>query len=66
MRLNSPDHPVLRVDRRAAGARPDPVRVPSPTLERLRFIKLAQSLGLSLADIREILAFRDRGEAPSS
>lgn len=35
-------------------------------LERLRFIKLAQSLGLSLDDIREILALRDRGEAPCS
>lgn len=31
-------------------------------LERLRFIKLA----LSLDDIREILALRDRGEAPCS
>ncbi|MFB7116162.1 MerR family DNA-binding protein [Streptomyces sp. NPDC056291] len=32
--------------------------------ERLRFIKSAQRLGLSLDDIREILAFRDRGELP--
>ena len=33
-------------------------------VERLRFIKLAQSLGLQLDDIREILALRDRGEVP--
>lgn len=33
-------------------------------LERIKFIKLAQSIGLPLDDIREILALRDRGEAP--
>lgn len=33
-------------------------------LERLRFVKAAQSLGLTLDDIREILGFRDRGEPP--
>ena len=32
--------------------------------DRLAFIKTAQRLGLSLDEIREILAFRDRGEAP--
>lgn len=32
--------------------------------QRLRFVRLAQSLGLTLDDIREILALRDRGEAP--
>lgn len=32
--------------------------------ERLRFVKAAQRIGLHLDDIREILAFRDRGEAP--
>jgi DNA-binding transcriptional MerR regulator len=31
---------------------------------RLRFIKTAQRLGLSLDEIREIIAFRDRGERP--
>lgn len=31
---------------------------------RLRFIRAAQSIGLSLGEIREILAFRDRGETP--
>lgn len=33
-------------------------------LERLRFIKAAQSVGFSLGEIKEILAFRDRGETP--
>ncbi|MGH2555545.1 MAG: heavy metal-responsive transcriptional regulator [Actinomycetota bacterium] len=53
------------------GVLQEPARTPSgyrdydeSDLERLRFIKLAQSLGLSLDDVREILAFRDRGEAP--
>lgn len=32
--------------------------------ERLRFAKAAQAIGLRLDDIREILAFRDRGETP--
>lgn len=32
--------------------------------ERLRFIKGAQRVGLTLGEIRETLAFRDRGEAP--
>lgn len=31
---------------------------------RLRFIRAAQSIGLSLGEIREVLSFRDRGEAP--
>jgi DNA-binding transcriptional MerR regulator len=33
-------------------------------LERVRFVKSAQRLGLSLDEIKEILAFRDRGELP--
>jgi DNA-binding transcriptional MerR regulator len=33
-------------------------------VERLRFIKTAQRLGLSLDEIKEIVAFRDRGERP--
>lgn len=33
---------------------------------RLAFIRAAQSIGLSLGEIREILAFRDRGQAPCS
>ncbi len=32
--------------------------------DRLIFIKTAQRLGLSLDEIREILTFRERGEAP--
>ena len=31
---------------------------------RLGFIRAAQSVGLSLGEIRETLAFRDRGETP--
>lgn len=31
---------------------------------RLRFIKTAQRLGLSLEEVREILSLRDRGEPP--
>ena len=53
------------------GILPEPERTASgyreydeSDIERLRFIKLAQSLGLALDDIREILALRDRGEAP--
>lgn len=33
-------------------------------LDRLRFIRSAQALGLSLGEIRSIVALRDRGEAP--
>lgn len=32
--------------------------------ERLAFIRTAQRLGLTLEDIREILAFREQGRAP--
>lgn len=32
--------------------------------ERLRFIKAAQAIGLALDEIREVLAFRERDEAP--
>ncbi len=53
------------------GVLPEPPRTPSGyrdygegDLERLRFVKLAQSLGLTLDDIREVLALRDRGQAP--
>jgi DNA-binding transcriptional MerR regulator len=35
-----------------------------PDVERLRFIASARSLGLSLADVSEILAARDKGIAP--
>lgn len=33
-------------------------------LERLRLVSGARQLGLSLDDVREVLALRDRGEAP--
>jgi DNA-binding transcriptional MerR regulator len=32
--------------------------------QRLRFLKAAQRLGLSLGEIKEVMAFRDRGQAP--
>lgn len=32
--------------------------------ERLRFVKTAQRLGLTLGEIKEVLAFRDRDERP--
>ena len=53
------------------GLMPDPPRTSGgyrdyePTAERrLSFIRAAQSVGLTLGEIREILAFRDRGERP--
>lgn len=33
-------------------------------IERLQFIKAGQGVGLTLGEIREIVAFRDRGETP--
>ena len=54
-----------------AGLIPPPPRTPSgyrdytsEHVRRLVFVKAAQRLGLTLADIREILARRDRGERP--
>ena len=53
------------------GLMPDPARTASgyreyaeTDAERLTFIKTAQRLGLSLNEISEIIAFRDRGEQP--
>lgn len=53
------------------GLVPEPERGPSGYRlyrpegeERLRFIKSAQHLGLTLAEVKEMLAFRDRGERP--
>ncbi|MGH9279665.1 MAG: heavy metal-responsive transcriptional regulator [Acidimicrobiales bacterium] len=53
------------------GLMPDPTRTPSgyrdyaeADVERLTFIKTAQRLGLSLDEISEIIAFRDRGQRP--
>ena len=33
-------------------------------LDRLAFVRTAQSVGLTLGEIREIVALRDRGETP--
>lgn len=55
----------------AIGVMPAPPRTPSgyrdygpEAVSRLAFVRAAQSIGLTLGEIREILAFRDRGEAP--
>ena len=53
------------------GVLPEPERTasgyrdyPPQTCERLRFVRSAQAIGLTLGEIREILAYRDRGETP--
>jgi MerR family transcriptional regulator, copper efflux regulator len=33
-------------------------------VERVRFVRAAHAVGLTLGEIREILAYRDRGETP--
>jgi DNA-binding transcriptional MerR regulator len=44
---------------------PNGYRIYNPEdVDRLRFVRGARSLGLTLDDISEVLAFRDRGEAP--
>ena len=55
----------------AIGLLPTPDRLPSgyreytdDDVERLRFVRTAQRLGLSLSEIAEILGFRERGERP--
>lgn len=35
-------------------------------LPRLAFVRAAQAVGLTLGEIREVIAFRDRGESPCS
>ncbi|TDO35156.1 DNA-binding transcriptional MerR regulator [Kribbella sp. VKM Ac-2527] len=54
-----------------SGLMPEPTRRPSgyrdystEFIERLHFIRRAQAAGLSLRDIRQVLAIHDRGEAP--
>jgi len=37
---------------------------PEDVLQRLAFIRSAQAVGLTLGEIREVLAFRDQGLAP--
>ena len=53
------------------GLVPEPTRLPNgyrdyqeSGVELLRFVGAAQSIGLSLGEIREVLDLRDRGEAP--
>ena len=37
---------------------------PEPLVERVRFIKQAQAIGLPLADVKEILSLAERGGSP--
>jgi MerR family transcriptional regulator, copper efflux regulator len=53
------------------GILPPPARAPSgyrsyeqTALGRLEFVRAAQALGLTLGEIRQIVAFRDHGQAP--
>jgi DNA-binding transcriptional MerR regulator len=53
------------------GLLPDPERTPSGyrdyttvDVDRLVFVKTAQRLGFALAEVGEILAFRERGQRP--
>lgn len=55
----------------SVGVLPEPERTVSGyrtcswgDVDRLRFVTLARSLGVGLADIRQILGLRDQGEAP--
>ena len=64
------DAPTIRFYE-SVGLLPEPTRRPSgyrdyneSDVERLRFVKQARSLDLPLDDIGEILALRERGEAP--
>ena len=64
------DPPTIRFYE-AGGLLPEPARTPAgyrdyreTDVDRLRFISTARSLDLALDDIGEILALRDRGEAP--
>lgn len=54
-----------------AGILPKPARTASgyrhyepSVLERLSFIQAGQSVGLTLAELKEVIAFRERGEVP--
>ena len=53
------------------GVLPEPARRPSgyrdydeDTLDRLRFIQAGQAVGLTLGELRGVIAFRDRDEVP--
>ncbi|SEP53346.1 heavy metal-responsive transcriptional regulator [Amycolatopsis saalfeldensis] len=54
-----------------AGVLPEPIRTPSgyrdyspEFIDRLGFIRRAQAAGLTLREVGQILAIRDRGDAP--
>jgi MerR family Zn(II)-responsive transcriptional regulator of zntA len=54
-----------------SGLLPEPDRTPSgyreydpSVIDRLTFIRAGQAVGLTLAELREVLGIRDRGEAP--
>ncbi|MGH3452329.1 MAG: heavy metal-responsive transcriptional regulator [Haloechinothrix sp.] len=54
-----------------AGLLPEPGRTPSgyreyapSVVDRLAFIRAGQAVGLTLAELKEVLGIRDRGEAP--
>src|SRR5919106_5546466 len=56
---------------RAGGLLPEPERTASgyrvytdAAAERVAFIRSAQSVGLTLTEVREVIAVRDAGEAP--
>lgn len=51
---------LQRADRTAAGYR----IYGEDALDRLAFVRSGQAIDLTLGEIREIIAFRDRGEAP--
>lgn len=53
------------------GVLPAPARTPSgyrdyddSTVDRIGFVRAAQAVGLTLGEIRQIIALRDRGEVP--
>lgn len=54
-----------------SGLLPEPNRTPSgyreydpSVIDRLMFIRAGQTVGLTLAELKDVLGIRDRGEAP--
>lgn len=54
---------VLAAPARTAGGYRD---YEEDALGRLEFVRAAQAVGLTLGEIREVIAFRERGEVPCS
>jgi MerR family transcriptional regulator, copper efflux regulator len=54
---------VLAAPARTAGGYRD---FEEDALARLEFVRAAQAVGLTLGEIREVIAFRERGEVPCS